>query len=151
MDMTKMYRLYNRCVYDIGVTLPNGQSPNIKPGGFVLVSAFDILHIDSICNRVKFISSKMLVPVDDDGRDLTLEQIGGYTDTSTPVHLSNNEISTMLKKSNKQIEAWLNDITDPAELHAIFEAAKDMDLTSSKLKILNAKMPTKDWLGSEEE
>lgn len=151
MDMTKMYRLYNRCVYDIGVVLPNGQAPNIKPGGFILVNAFDILHIDSVCNRVKFVSAKMLVPVDDEGHDLTLEQIGGYTDTSTPVHLSNNEISTMLKKSNKQIEAWLNDITDPAELHAIFEAAKDMDLSSSKLKILNAKMPTKDWLGSEEE
>lgn len=151
MDMTKMYRLYNRCVYDIGVTLPNGQSPNIKPGGFILVNAFDIMHIDSVCNRVKFISAKMLVPVDDEGHDLTLEQLGGYTDTSTPVHLSNNEISTMLKKSNKQIEAWLNDIDDPAELHAIFEAAKNMDLSSSKLRILNAKMPTKDWLGSEEE
>ena len=151
MDMTKMYRLYNRCVYDIGVTLPNGQSPNIKPNAFILVNAYDILHIDSVCSKVKFISAKMLVPVDDNGNEMTLEQLGGYTDTSTPVHLSNNEISAMLKKSNKQIEAWLNDINDPAELHAIFEAVQQMDLPTSKMRILSAKMPNKDWLGSEEE
>jgi len=151
MDMTKMYRLYNRCTYDIGVKLSNGQSANVKSNNFILVNAYDILYIDSICNHVKFISAKMLVPVDDTGKDISLEDLGGYTDHDTPVHLNNNEISTMLKKSNKQIEAWLNTIDDPAELHAIFEAVKDMDLPTSKMKILSAKMPNKDWLGSEGE
>ena len=146
MDMSKTYRLYNRCVYDIGVTLANGISTNIKPGGFILVNAYDILHIDSVCNRVKFISAKMLVPVDEEGHDLALEDIGGYTDTSTAPHLSEEDITAMLKKSGKQIEAWLKDIDDPSELHAIFEASKSMDLPTSKLKILSAKMPSKDWL-----
>lgn len=61
-------------------------------------------------------------------------------------HMNDEEITAMLKKSVKQIEAWLNDMTDPAELHAVYIVAKEMDLPASKLKLLNAKVPTKDWL-----
>ena len=63
------------------------------------------------------------------------------------VHMNDDEISAMLKKSVKQVEAWLENIEDPAELHAIYLKAKEMDLSAAKLKILTAKMPTKDFLG----
>lgn len=61
--------------------------------------------------------------------------------------MNDNEISSMLKKSVKQIETWIENIEDPAELHAIYLQAKEMDLSAAKLKVLSAKMPSKDFLG----
>jgi hypothetical protein len=63
--------------------------------------------------------------------------------------MDDTTITTMLKQSPKKIEAWLADINDPAELDAISAVAKTMDLTASKLKVINAKMPHNDILDDE--
>ena len=149
MNGDQRFRVFNRCKYDVGVKLINGQAPNIKAGSFLPLTVNDILFIESICGEKKFFSSKMLVPVDDSGRELTLEELGGYPDPNTKRHLSDEEITAALKKPAKAIEAWLNEIEDPEELHAIFEVAKTLDLPSSKLKVLRSKMPHKEWLGEE--
>ena len=146
------YRVYNRCHHAIGVYVNNGQqSLNIKPGSFAVLSVNDILYIESICNRKKFFSAKMLVPVDDSGKDLTLEEIGGFTDTSTEIHYDADEIKANLKKPYAAFKSWISKIEDPVEIHAIWETGKDMDLPASKLKLLQAKMPNKDLLDDEEE
>lgn len=144
--MEEMYRVNNRCKHDIGVTLMNGMQYNIKAGSFQMLSAMDIQYIESICNNTKYFASKMLVAVDKDGKDVDFEKIGIYVEEDTPVHMNDNEISALLRKSAKQIEAGLSDIDDPAELHAIYMVAKDMDLPASKLKVLKAKIPAKEWL-----
>ena len=122
-----------------------------KPGSFAVLSVNDILYIESICNRKKFFSAKMLVPVDDNGKDLTLEDIGGFTDTSTEVHYDVDEIQTNLQKPFAAFKAWINKIEDPVEIHAVWEVGKEMDLPASKLKILQAKMPNKNMLEIDEE
>ena len=145
------YRVYNRCNHAIGVYVNNGQqSINIKPGSFAVLAVNDILYIESICNRKKFFSAKMLVPVDDSGKDLTLETIGGFTDESTEVHYDVKEIETNLKKPFNAVKAWISKINDPVEIHAVWEVGKGMDLPASKLKLLQAKMPNKDLLEDEE-
>ena len=88
----------------------------------------------------------MLVPVDDKGDDINLADLGVVTYEDDPVHMNDDEISAMLKKPVKQIETWLENIEDPAELHAIFLRAKEMDLSAAKLKVLKAKMPSKEFL-----
>lgn len=144
------YRVYNRCSHSVGVYVNNGQqSLNIKPGSFAVLSVNDILYIESICNRKKFFSAKMLVPVDDAGKDLTLEDIGGFSDESTEVHHSKKEIETNLKKPFNAFKSWINKIEDPVELHEIWEVGKTMDLPASKLKVLNTKMPNRDLLEEE--
>lgn len=144
--MEEMYRVNNRCKHDIGVCQMNGMQYNIKAGSFQMLSAMDIQYIESICNNTKYFASKMLVAVDKDGKDVDFEKIGIYVEEDTPVHMNDNEISALLRKSAKQIEAGLSDIDDPAELHAIYMVAKDMDLPASKLKVLKAKIPAKEWL-----
>lgn len=150
MNGDKRFRVYNRCKYDIGITLMSGQQPSIKAGSFLSLTVDDILYIESICQKRKFFSSKMLVPVGEDGKDLSLEDLGGYEDENALPHMNDEEIISALKKPLKSFESWLNKIDDPEELHAVYMVAKEMDLPASKLKILKAKAPNKDWLGEDE-
>lgn len=150
MDGDKKFRVFNRCKYDIGVNLMSGQQPNIKAGSFIMLSVNDILYIESTSKR-KIFSAKMLVAVDDNGKDIELEELGGYPDPYSPPHLNDEEIVDRLNKSAKAIAAWLNDIEEPEELHAVFEVAKTMDLPASKLKVIQAKMPSKDVLEDNDE
>lgn len=145
MDGTKRFRVFNRCGYDIGVTLMNGQQPIIRAGSFLTISVDDILYLESIArSKKKPFSSRELVAVTDDGKDLTLEDLGGYTDTYSEKHFGEEEISATLKKSAKQIENWLADVEDPIELHAILNKAIEMDLPTSKMKVIKAKLPDAD-------
>ena len=142
-------RVENRCNYDIGVTLTSGQKPNIRAKSFLPLSVDDILYIESIARGRKPFSSGQLVPVVN-GKDLTLEELGGYTDTYAVKHFSEAEIQANLGKSAKAIEAWLAEIEDPVELHAIGQAAKSMDLPRSKMKVVQAKIPNIDLLSADE-
>ena len=145
MDGDKKFRVFNRCKYDIGVNLMSGQQPNIKAGSFIMLSVNDILYIESTSKR-KIFSAKMLVAVDENNNDVSLDELGGYPDEYTTPHLNDEEIVDRLSKSAKSISAWLQEVEEPEELHAIFEVAKTMDLPASKLKVIQAKMPTKDVL-----
>ena len=145
MDGDKKFRVFNRCKYDIGVNLMSGQQPNIKAGSFIMLSINDILYIESTSKR-KIFSAKMLVAVDENGKDVELEELGGYPDPYSTPQLNDEEIVDKLGKSAKVIAAWLKDIDEPEELHAIFEVAKTLDLPASKLKVIQAKMPSKDVL-----
>jgi hypothetical protein len=146
MDGNKVFRVFNRCNYDIGVTLTSGQKPNIRKGSFLPLSVNDILYIESIARRRRPFSSGELVAVTDDGKDLKLADLGGYEDTYTAKHFNKDEIMANLKKSAKQVETWLNSIDDPIELHAIKEAAEKIDLPASKLRLLQEKLPDIDLL-----
>lgn len=139
------YRVYNRAIYDVGVRLVNGVEFNIKSGSFQLMTMNDILYIESMCPNSKFFTKKILVPVDDSNKEIELNDIGLVYDESNG-HLTEDEISAALKLPVKKMEAWLNEITDQVELHAIYEVAINLDLPLNKIKILSKKMPNKDWL-----
>ena len=110
------------------------------------MTANDILYVESICRVNKFFSQKMLVPVDEDGRDIELDQLGMHPDENLPVHMDDKQIEALLKQSAKKIEEYIGGIEDLAELHAIYDVAMKMDLPQSKLKILSARMPEKDFI-----
>lgn len=144
MDGSKTFRVYNRCNYDIGVTLTSGQQPIIRQGSFLPLSVNDILYLESIATTRRPFSSGELVAVSDDGKDLKLEDLGGYTDTYTEKHYDKDEIMSNLKKTAKQIETWLEKIDDPVELYEIARIAKEMDLSNSKMKPIKDKIPDPD-------
>ena len=113
------FRVYNRCKYDIGVTLLNGASLAIRAGSFQLITVNDILFIESICADRKFFSQRMLVPVNDAGEEVSLDELGIYVDENAPEHLTSDAIKAVLRQAPKKIEAWLESISDPAELDAL--------------------------------
>lgn len=143
--MAPKFRVYNRCKYDIGVTTVDGRQYNIRPNSFTLLTMDDIEFIESICREKKFFGSGMLEVVDASGKKPSLEQINIVPDEEHRV-LTDDEITAALKKSLKAFTEWIDGIDDPVELHAIYTVATTMDLPASKLKVLNAKMPNKDWL-----
>lgn len=143
MNQTR-YRVTNKCRYDIGVKLSNNQDIVIKAGSFQMLTSDDIVYIESVCFHTKLFAKRMLVPYDSEGKEVTLAELGMYASEEDAPHLDDVDIGAMLKQSAKKIEAWISGIEDQAELHAIFEVAKTMDLPASKLKILASKMPNKD-------
>ena len=147
MDGMKMFRVFNRSNYDIGITLTSGQQPIIRKGSFLPMTVNDILYLESIARGKKTpFSSGELVAVSDDGKDMKLEDLGGYTDTYSQKHSDENEIAATLKKSVKQVESWLDEIDDPVELFAIAKIAKKMDLPNSKMKLIKDRVPDIDML-----
>lgn len=151
MDGTTLFRVYNRTNYDIGVTLTSGLKPVIRNGSFLPLSVNDILYIESTALRSKPFSSKILVIENDNNEELSLEDIGGFSDPYAKKHFDADEIAANLEKSAKSIAAWLKDIEDPIELDAIRDMAEKMDLPGSKLKLIQAKVPNRNLLESEEE
>ena len=144
------FRVTNKCKYDIGVTLSNNRDILIKAGSFQLLTSDDIVYIESICMENKFFSKRMLVVYDQTGKEVDLSQLGAYIENDPNPHLDDAEIQTMLKSSANKIKAWLEPIEDPSELHGIAEVAKTMELTSSKLKILQEKMPDVNFFENKE-
>lgn len=155
MNGSQTFRIANKCKYDIGVPLMNGQGVNIPAGSsYIKLSVDDILRIEGMCHKRKVFSAGMLVPVTDDGKELTLEDLGGYTDSYTSEnqkHLSDEEIKQNLKKNFKAFEAWVNKIEDLSEIDAVIAVAKAEDISMSKLKVLQARVPDKDILDSDNE
>jgi hypothetical protein len=57
----------------------------------------------------------------------------------------------MFKKSAKQVKAWIAEIDDPIELHAIASVAKKINLTADKLRAVQDKVPEMDMRFEDEE
>lgn len=146
VDGEKTYRVVNRCIYDIGVQKINGMQMNIRAGSFQVLSANDILYIETTWPNGKYFSTKKLVPVDENGKDVELEEIGMIYEEEASMHMDKQEIEAILRQSIKKISSWIENIDAPDELHFIYDIAKEMDLPMSKIKILKEKMPTKDWM-----
>ena len=146
-NSNELYRVYNKTKYAIGVQFPDGRAYNIRPNNFLLLDANDIAMIENQCRRKKFISQKMLVPMNE--QDEPVDVMGLFRIQEADEgdkHLDEDDLKVKLNQSIKKMEAWLNTVTDESELYAIWDAAKQMDLPASKLKILNAKIPNREWL-----
>ena len=150
MDGTALFRVYNNTNYDIGITLTSGQKPVIRHGSFLPLSVNDILYIESTALRSKPFSSKILVVKDNNNKEMSLEDLGGFTDPYAKKHFDADEIAANLEKSTKAVAAWLKTIDDPVELDAIRDMAEKMDLPGSKLKLIQAKVPNKNLLEPDE-
>ena len=151
MDNNAMFSIYNNTNYDIGITLSTTQQRVVRAGTpLPFIPAEEIIFIESNAACKPF-SSKMLLIKDSNNKEVSLEDIGGFTDPYAEKHFSPDEIAANLEKSAKYIANWLSEIEDPIELDAIREMANKMDLPASKLKVIQAKLPNRNMLEPDEE
>lgn len=149
VDGNTAYRVYNKCKFDIGAVLLNGTAVNIPAGKFVMLTVNDILYIEGNGTKRKVFSAGMLVPTTYDGKELALEDLGGFTDDYTvenQKHMTDEEIIQGLKKPFKAFEAWVKKIEDMSELESVIALAKEHDIPTSKMKVLQARVPDRDLL-----
>lgn len=137
--MAEKFRVYNDRHYDIGVKLLNGQDRNIKSGSFVMLSQDEIDFIESQCvfNKKMFGTGKLRI----DKADTEKLEDMGIVKSEYNFHPSTDELEDVLHGTLANLRKWLEPITDKSLLAEVYDVAKGLDLTASKMKAIEATLP----------
>lgn len=139
--MSDKIKVFNPQKFDIGViTLDKPMGINIKSGSFALLNEDDIAYVTSISTLFQ----RGMLRVDET-RSSIMESVGIDMDAD-PNFFDDEEIKQYLSASAKKVESWLSTITESYILDRIYDVAKDMNLNVSKIRVLQAKMPDKDFI-----
>lgn len=144
--MAEKIRVINPQKFDVGViTQDKPIGMNIKAGGFIMLTQDDIDYIMSISTLFQ----RGFLRIEETKAVEIMESVGIDVNTD-PNFIDDEDIRKKLNGTAKNIEKWLNDIHEEYILDRIFDVAKDMNLNMSKIKVLQAKMPSKNFLDDNE-
>lgn len=144
--MADKIRVINPQKFDVGViTQDKPIGMNIKAGGFIMLTQDDIDYIMSISNLFQ----RGFLRIEETKAAEIMESIGIDVNTD-PNFIDDEDIRKKLNGTAKNIEKWLNDIHEEYILDRIFDVARDMNLNMSKIKVLQTKMPGKNFLDDNE-
>ena len=144
--MAEKIRVINPQKFDVGViTQDKPIGMNIKAGGFIMLTQDDIDYIMSISTLFQ----RGFLRIDETTAAEIMESVGIDVNTD-PNFIDDEDIGKKLNGTAKNIEKWLNDIHEEYILDRIFDVAKDMNLNMSKIKVLQTKMPSKNFLDDNE-
>lgn len=137
--MSMKIKVFNDRPYNIGVILLNNQHLNIQAGSFALLTEDDISYIESTCvyNKKLFGTGKLRI---DKPEDKDIEGLGIYK-AEENAHIPTDDVEKYLHGSLANLKKWLNTIDDKALLFEIYQVAKSLDLTTSKMKAISSAMP----------
>lgn len=139
--MAEKIKLMNKQKCDIGITLPdNPRGVNIKAGSFHFVTEDELDYIASVCTLLQ----RGLLTVEEKNAEL-MENIG--IDIKNDEHfITDEEIHKRLTGSAKKIAEWLATVDEEYILDRIYTEAMSMDLSMNKIKVLQEKMPKREFL-----
>lgn len=144
--MADKIRVINPQKFDVGViTQDKPIGMNIKAGGFIMLTQDDIDYIMSISTLFQ----RGFLRIEETKAAEIMESVGIDVNTD-PNFIDDEDIRKKLNGTTKTIEKWMNDIHEEYILDRIFDVAKDMNLNMSKIKVLQAKMPSKNFLDDNE-
>lgn len=141
--MNEKVKVINPQKFDVGVNLlsmPLGI--NIKAKSFAMVTEEDVNYIASISN----VFTRGLLLVEKEKTEI-LEAVGVNPETDIG-YMTDEEIKKKLSGTAKKLEEWLEEINEEFILDRVYDVAMSMDLNLNKVKILQAKMPKKDFMNS---
>ena len=142
--MSEKVKVINPQKFDVGVKLlsmPLGI--NIKAKSFALVTEEDVNYIASISD----VFTRGLLKLEEEKTEML--QAVGVDPTNNIAYIPDEEIKKKLSGSAKKLEEWLDGITEEYALDRIYDIAKDMDLNLNKVKILQGRMPNKDFMNAD--
>ena len=144
--MADKIRVINPQKFDVGVvTQDKPIGMNIKAGGFIMLTQDDIDYIMSISTLFQ----RGFLRIEEQKASEIMEAVGIDVNTD-PNFIDDEDIKKKLNGTAKSIEKWLQDVHEDFILDRIFDVAKDMNLNMSKIKVLQAKMPDKNFLDDNE-
>ena len=137
--MNEKIKVYNRAKYNVGVRTINGIGYNIRPGSFI---PLDEMDIEKLAAETRLFSSGIL-RVEEKHRDIEPEI--GVIPEESPNFMTDDELHKILEKKgtagNKELRALLETVNEPFMKQKIFDMAKELDLTASKMKIIQEAIP----------
>lgn len=141
MNTAKTVRIYNPQKFTVGiVTQSNPAGIAIKPGSFAIISEDDVAYIGSVST----VFQRGVLRLNEENNDLLLGM--GIDAKTDPNYYDDEDIRKKLAGSAKSLTEWLNNVHEEYILDKIFDIAKEMNLPASKIKVLSAKMPNRDFL-----
>ena len=142
--MSEKIRLLNKQKFDVGIVLPGGnenqRGVNIKAGSFFPVTADELDYIASVSTLIQ----RGILTVEEKNAAM-MENIG-IDMKNDPNFITDEEIHKRLSGSAKKIGEWLDTITEDYILDRVYDEAVKMDLGLNKLKVLQEKMPKREFL-----
>ena len=140
--MSEKIRVYNPQTFDVGiVTLDKPLGINIKAGSFAQITDDDVAYITSIST----IFQRGVLRLDEDKKE-QMESVG-IDVTTDPHFVDDADIQKKLSGSAKKVEEWLQTIDEEYLLDRIFDVAITMNLSANKIKVLQEKMPNRNFIG----
>ena len=135
-------RIYNRTQFNIGIKTPtNDIGINIRPGSFTLLSEEEI---DYVMSTSTLLQSGWL-QVEEKAKEETLAKMG-IDEKEAAAFMDDEEIKKKLNGNAKSIEKWLATVEDPIEIDRITNIAVSMNLSISKMKLIQSKNPHRDLM-----
>lgn len=123
--------VYNKNKFNVGVYKSGGTvGVNIPAGSYVPMTQDDIMWI----HHTSSMFSSGFLQVDKEHEHLLIEM--GEDPNQNPNILSDKDIETNLKKTPRQIDKWMSEITQEFALDKIGEMALKLDLPKSKLDVV---------------
>ena len=137
----KKIKVYNRQKFNVGIKLPNKpDGVNIAPGSFTYMTEDDIEYVMSQSKIFK----KGYLRVEEGN---TVLEDAGIDTMNDPNFFDDEMIRKKLAMSAKKLGEWLDTIDSEHTMDRVYDVAMSMDLSMSKLKVLNEKMPERNILG----
>lgn len=134
--------LRNLQKFDVGiVTLEKPLGVNIRPGSFAIVSQDELNYLASTCTLLQ----DGILTVDDNQVE-AMQKIG-IDPTTDPHFIKDEEIKKKLGGTAKKIREWLATVEEGYILDRVYDVAVSMNLSADKLKVLQEKMPNKNFIG----
>lgn len=137
-------RVYNDRKYNIGLILQNGREQVIKHASFVNMLVDEVEYQISVAPGL-FEGEKQL-RLSERGLATELRLI---EDETQPI-FDEVYIREQLNQRPNLLAKWLDGIQEPYLLDMVYDVASAMDLPASKLKLLKERLPSKEFIGSDE-
>lgn len=140
--MDEKVRVYNNTKHDVGVYLMDTPNigRNIRPGAFIYMTEGDI---ELLTATTRLFEDGDLKP-EEKGEELLMNS--GIDVHTNPNFADDEDIRKKLSLSAKKLEEWLGTVEHPQTLDRIYDVAQEMNLPASKLKVLQAKMPNREFI-----
>ena len=138
--MAERVRITNTSVHDVGLVTQSGIEYNIRPGAFITLTKDDAEYMVAMAPALfatEYRAGELRLDNEELAKDLNLVAPGEPSPADDVV------VKKALSGTANQIKKYVEGVEDPMTIDAIVRMAHQMDLSQSKMKIIQEAFPHK--------